>query len=562
MNRLAPLLAAAAFLAVCLHANSAPAARVLFERFSYEGKDELPGEPLQTGQYRNPILAGFYPDPSLCKVGDDYYLVNSTFAYFPGLPIFHSKDLVHWKLLGHAIDRPGQLNYEGLAVSQGLFAPSLSYHDGRFYLICTHVGKGGNFFVTATNPAGPWSEPVWLDFDGIDPSLFFDDDGRAWMVNNGNPPDNKPLYQGHRAIWLQEFDVAGRKLVGPRRIIINGGVDLAAKPVWIEGPHIFKRDGWYYLTCAEGGTSVNHSQVIFRSRTPEGPFVPWKNNPILTQRDLDGSAPHSVTCTGHASLVPGPDGRWWSVFLGCRPIQEPYQFAGRETFLLPVTWTEDGWPRILPQGERVPLVQTAPVTSAPMPPTQPLTGNFSWSDGFDEADGKLRPEWLAFRVAPTPWWSLSEAPGRLAVEPRSEALAGTGAPAFLGRRVQHARFDAEVTFELPRQSGVSAGLVLFQSGPNHFYFHAVRGAAGVELRLETAEGAAPRLVESRKLSPAETLALRLRGEGLSGTLEYALGDGSWQTFRRIDLKPYTTEAAGSGLHFTGATVGLHARREP
>src|SRR6478736_3142576 len=177
--------------------------------------------PLPAGHYRNPILAGYYPDPSICRVGDDYYLINSSFAHFPGIPVFHSRDLVNWTQLGHVIDRPTQLKYDGLGITRGIFAPALSHHNGTFYLVCTMVDAGGNFLVTATNPAGPWSDPVWLNFDGIDPSLFFDDNGRAWLVNNGNPPDNKPLYQGHRAIWIQEFDPAAKKSIGPRSIIVN-----------------------------------------------------------------------------------------------------------------------------------------------------------------------------------------------------------------------------------------------------------------------------------------------------------------------------------------------------
>lgn len=337
---------------------------VTFESFTYTGRDEIAATPLPDGHYRNPILAGYYPDPSICRVGDDYYLINSTFAHFPGIPIFHSRDLVNWKQLGHVIDRPTQLNYDGLGITRGIFAPAITHHDGTFYVVCTMVGAGGNFLVTAKNPAGPWSDPIWLGFDGIDPSLFFDDDGRAWLVNNGEPPDNKPLYSGHRAIWIQEFEPAANKLIGPRSIIVNGGVDLSKQPVWIEGPHLYKKDGWYYLCCAEGGTSTAHSQVILRSRAPTGPFVPWEKNPILTQRDLDGNAPNAVTCTGHADLVIGPDNNWWSVFLACRPYAPDRWATGRETFLLPVKWTDDGWPQILPPGERVPLVAKAPVGPA------------------------------------------------------------------------------------------------------------------------------------------------------------------------------------------------------
>ncbi|HEX2860460.1 MAG TPA: family 43 glycosylhydrolase, partial [Lacunisphaera sp.] len=175
---------------------------VAFDWFEYD--KPAADAALASGQYPNPLFSGFYPDPSICQVGEDYYLIHSTFAYYPGIPIFHSRDLVNWRQLGHVIHRPEQLRYDGLGVSRGLFAPAISHHDGTFYVVCTLIDGGGNFVVTAKDPAGPWSDPVWLHFEGIDPSIFFDDDGRAWMINNG-APEGKPLYEGHRAIWIQEF---------------------------------------------------------------------------------------------------------------------------------------------------------------------------------------------------------------------------------------------------------------------------------------------------------------------------------------------------------------------
>lgn len=198
------------------------------------------------------------------------------------------------------------------------------------------VDGPGNFVVTAKNPAGPWSDPTPLRFGGIDPSIFFDDDGRAWIVNN-DAPQGRPLYSGHRAIWIQEFDYKAQKMVGPRTLLVNGGIDISKKPVWIEGPHLYKLNSWYYLCCAEGGTGSEHSQVILRSKKVDGPYKSWEKNPILTQRDLNGNVPGAVTCTGHADLEIGPDGNWWAVFLAVRPYQGRFSPMGRETFLLPVT---------------------------------------------------------------------------------------------------------------------------------------------------------------------------------------------------------------------------------
>ena len=294
-------------LAIALFACSVAAAagEARFTRIDYSGDD---GGPVPAaGEYRNPVLAGFYPDPSAIRVGDDFYLVTSTFGYFPGLPVFHSRDLVSWRQIGNAIDRPGQMPYgEAEELTRGLFAATISYHDGTFYIANTCFycpGKGmGNFVISAKNPAGPWSDPHWMSFDGIDPSLFFDDDGSAWLVSNGIP--QVPMrYDGHRAIWLQRYDTATMQLVGERKVLVDGGVDPASKPEHVEGPHIFRRGDWYYLTAAEGGTGEQHAQMVWRSRDVEGPYVAWTGNPSLTQRDLDPNRPSPITSTGHAQFI-------------------------------------------------------------------------------------------------------------------------------------------------------------------------------------------------------------------------------------------------------------------
>ncbi|MGL5019896.1 MAG: glycoside hydrolase family 43 protein, partial [Luteolibacter sp.] len=474
-----------------------------------------------------------------------------------GLPVFHSKDLVNWKLIGHAIDRPGQLDYKGIDVTRGLFAPAIEHHKGVFYLVCTMVDGIGNFVLTADNPAGPWSDPIALDFPGIDPSLFFDDDGRVWLVHNGEPPDDKPLYQGHRAVWLREFDPVAKRMIGGARIIVNGGVDLSKKPVWIEGPHLFKRDGWYYLNCAEGGTSIDHSQVIFRTRSLTEPFTPWSGNPILTQRDLDPKVPGAVTCTGHADFLEGPGGQWWSVFLGCRPMPDGGQLTtGRETFLLPVTWTNDGWPVILPAGKRVPLVAPGPSVS-----TRPLTGEFAWTDDFKDA--ALDPFWLMLRApAEKPNWRMKD--GKLLLTASPANLAGNEHPAFLSRRVQHAVFTVSTTLDMPPAKGVDAGLALFQSEKNH-YFLAVRQAddGSSEIFVELANSGAPAIVHRAPAPAGDRLSLRFNANINALDLEWSADGKEWAKFTApAGIKPVTVEAAGGGLHFTGAVTGPHTRKQP
>lgn len=543
---LLPLFVAAALFRVS-------AADVAFDWFEYSGQTSGSASAVANSEYRNPILTGFYPDPSICQAGEDYYLINSTFAYFPGIPVFHSRDLVNWKQIGHVIDRPSQLRYDKLGVSRGLFAPAISYHAGTFYVVCTMADAGGNFVVTATDPAGPWSDPTWLNFEGIDPSIFFDDDGRAWMLNNGAPVGT-PLYDGHRAIWIQQFDPATRKMVGPRKVLVNGGVDITQKPVWIEGPHIYKREGWYYLCCAEGGTSVNHSQVIHRSRNVDGPYTPWEQNPILTQRDLDGSVASAVSSTGHADLVIGPDRQWWAVFLGVRPYEGRYSPMGRETFLLPVTWTEDGWPRILEKGQRVPLTAKAPAGSVVAASPDHLNGDFTWRDEFTSP--ALSPLWIMLRTPVETWWKSNNA-GRLSLTPRAEGLSGRGNPSFLGRRVQHAQFSATTALEVPKDSGVSAGLAVFQGERFHYFLSAKRDASEVVIALECARGAAPEVIASVRIGAADQVQLRAEAADAKCSFAYAVQPGEWRTVAAdADAKLLTTQVAGG---FVGATVGPHVR---
>jgi xylan 1,4-beta-xylosidase len=531
--------------------------KVAFESFEYSGIEPT-AESSET--YLNPILSGFYPDPSICRAGEDYYLINSTFAYFPGIPIFHSKDLVNWIQLGHVIHRPDQLTYDGIGVSEGIFAPAITHHDGTFYVICTQVGREGNFVVTAKDPAGPWSGAVQLHFEGIDPSIFFDDDGRAWIVNNG-APEGRPLYNGHRAIWIQEFDPKEMRMVGPRKVLVNGGIDLSKKPIWIEGPHLFKRDSWYYLSCAEGGTGPQHSQVVLRSKNVDGPYIPWSENPILTQRDLNAEAPGAVTCTGHADFVVGPDNKWWAVFLGVRPYEGRYSPMGRETFLLPVSWTDDGWPTILPPGKRVPLAGKPPAeVTIKRSPEIPLNGTFTWRDDFDNE--LLSPLWIMLREPQETWWELAPSDGRLLLTPRKEKLSGRGNPSYLGRRVQHNRFTSSLVVEPPQESGVSAGLAVFQNERNHYFVFVRRDGEQYRVVLERTEGnrgdaREPIEVASANVPDAERIELRIDAEQGVCSFAYGVdGDETVTLAKDVDAKLLTSEVAGG---FVGATVGPHVR---
>lgn len=530
---------------------------VAFDYLDYRGVDSFCEEAdIEKGEYYNPILAGFYPDPSICRAGQDYYLVNSTFEYFPGLPIFHSTDLVNWEQIGNVIHRPGQLDYKAPNMSAGLYAPAITYHEGTYYVICTMIEGPGNFLVTATDPAGPWSDPIPLDFSGIDPSLFFDDDGRVWVVNNDDP-DGEPLYEGHRAVRIQEYDPVAQKMVGSRPVLINGGVDLSKKPIWIEGPHIYKHNGWYYLNCAEGGTWTDHRQVIFRSKKVDGPYEPWDQNPILTQRDLDSNVTGSVTCTGHADLIVGPDGNWWAVFLAVRPYDGVHSAMGRETFMLPVEWTDDGWPRILPHGERVPRVVKAPEGVVDGKAKTPMTGSFEWRERFSEDE--LSPAWIMFREPTETWWKLDG--GKLNVTPRPVHLhSGTENPSFVARRVQHNIYKAKTKLDIPEDEGVSAGLVLFMNERYHYFLAVKRDGENARVYLERVEGGKVEEVATAELSGDGRVTLEIDVDEAECSFRYKQGLWGWNILvEDADAKIITSSVPDSSTMFIGATVGPHAR---
>jgi xylan 1,4-beta-xylosidase len=525
----------------------------VFSWMSYQGRDPVEDAiPLKPGDFRNPILPGFQPDPSIVRVGMDYYLVNSTFSYFPGIPIFHSRDLVNWRQIGNAIDRPGQLDFSGIGINRGVFAPTIRWHKGLFYIINTCIDCKMNFIVTAKNAVGPWSDPVWLSgFDGIDPDMFFDDDGRVWIINNG-PPVGEPAYEGHRALWIQEYDLKTKKMFGPRSVIVNGGVDFATKPVWAEGPHIIKKNGYYYLIAAEGGTSTDHSQTVFRSRSVTGPYTPGPVNPILTQRDLDPKRAFPVYATGHADFVQLPSGDWWSVFLGTRPYAGALTNLGRETFMLPVDWSGE-WPMILPKGQIVPQAVPRPKLRAVGKPQHWGT----WRNDFTAKS--LGPEWLMLRNPKSTWHSLKN--GALTLNARPASVSGLGNPSFVGQRQRHghAVIETELVFA-PTKAGERAGMVAFADEAHHYFIGLWRDTAGSQIVVRKRDGkgdpADGTLIASQPYAGG-TVKLRITARGAAYDFAYAQGGGAWiPLVENADGRVLATEH--DGLLFTGTVIGLYA----
>lgn len=531
----------------------------LFDYFTYKGEDTYYKEnPLPDDEsFYNPILPGWYSDPSICTNGEgDYFLVTSTFTYYPGVPIFHSKDLVNWKQVGHVLSRPSQLvNMQGQHVSGGIFAPAISYnpHNKTYYMVTTNVGAG-NFFVKTQDPFGEWSDPIMLpEVGGIDPSFFFDEDGKAYIVNNDNAPDNKPEYDGHRTIRIQEFDVKTDKTVGPRKILVNKGVHPEEKPIWIEGPHMYKINSKYYLMDAEGGTSNWHSEVIFRGDSPMGKFTPWDKNPILTQRHLEGSRPNPVTCAGHADLIQTKEGDWWAVFLACRPIDNRFENLGRETFLMPVKWSEDGFPYITCGEETVPMIQKRPGVKRSEETT---FGNFEETDEFENP--ALGMQWMTLRAPATDLYSLTGTPGYLTLKCADISATERNTPAFVCRRMQHHNFECSTRMVFrPSDEKEAAGMLLFKDEA-HQYFFCLHRTGDKEYISVKQIGAVDRTIASNEVAaPHGETYLKVVSHGTAYDFYYSTdGEKNWKLLcKDVDANYLSTATAGG---FTGSTIGLYA----
>ena len=537
-------------LAAALAGAAYPAAAAPVARFDYvEYKALDPVAPTPADSFRNPVLPGFQPDPSIVKVGRDFYLVTSTFSWFPGLPIYHSTDLVNWRLTGHAIDRANQVDFSGLGTNRGLFAPAISHHDGKFWIVNTCIECGGNYVITADRPEGPWSDPVWLDFGGIDPSLVFGEDGKAWIAYNDEPP-GEPLYEGHRAIWLQGFDPVVKRMLPERKLLVNGGLDLSEEPVWAEGPHIYKVGEWHYLMAAEGGTADQHSETIYRSRAVDGPYEKGPINPILTQRNMDPARPDRVEATGHADLVRLDDGSWWGVFLATRPFAGQSTLLGRETYLLPVTW-ENGWPHFLKTGETVPAVVKKP--------DLPASAGTNWRSWRDDFNTPLSGEWIGLRTpGPQQKIVLDRAAGELSVIPGPDGAGGLGDPAFIGRRLRHhdAQFTTSVDFA-PDRDGDFAGLLAFMDEAHFLTLGIEEG--GIVLRRRSDANAPVRGDEIARKSWSGSGPVELRIAFKGGRADAAFrprGTSRWQTVASgFDVEPLASVHAGL---FTGLVVGPYA----
>ncbi|WP_155342432.1 glycoside hydrolase family 43 protein [Acrocarpospora pleiomorpha] len=478
------------------------------------------------GTFVNPVIPGMHPDPSVCRVGDDYYLACSSFEYFPGVPIFHSRDLVHWRQIGNSLDRPSQLSLPpGTPSSGGVYAPTLRHHDGRFWLITTNVGPGGGAMLfSSADPAGPWSEPVHVPGVGIDPDLAWDEQGRCWCTFAG-------IYQ------VRIDPGTGRSFGSPRPLW--SGTPGAQAP---EAPHLYRIGDYWYLLIAEGGTERGHAVAIARGPAPDGPFEPCPANPVLTHRGTG----LPIQNTGHADLVQAPDSSWWMVLLGARPRggTPGWHVLGRETFLVPVTWA-DGWPVI---GE------LAPVMAAPPWPPHPVA--VSRRDDFDS--DCLDPRWISVRSRPAGSWSTTDRPGWLTLHARGASLDDPGVT-FAGRRQEHLSCRTRTVIDPAEGRG---GLAVRLDERHHYEIEAGDGEVRVMARIGSL-----RTTVATRPTPAGPVRLRIdvlatRPEEQHPCREpdkLRLGvedtDAAFEVLAEFDGRYLSTEVAGG---FTGRVIGVYA----
>ncbi|WP_438431173.1 glycoside hydrolase family 43 protein [Gorillibacterium sp. sgz500922] len=481
--------------------------------------------------YRNPVICGFHPDPSICRKGDDYFLVTSSFEYFPGVPLFHSKDLVNWRQIGHCLTRREQLDLREVPSSCGVYAPTIRLHGDTFYMTTTNVTRGGNFYVKTDDPFGVWSDPVFIDQPGIDPDLFFDEDGAVYYTTSWSGEEGQGVYQSR-------IDLATGKRLSDIRLLWKG-----TGGQYPEAPHLYRIGEWYYLMIAEGGTEYGHMVTLARSRSAQGPFESCPSNPILSHRSR--LAP--IHATGHADWVETPDGNWWMVFLGIRPVGYPNRHhLGRETFLAPVAWTEDGWPVVGREGTVDETMPSEGLRLLPNPPS-PVR------DDFDAA--ALAPHWTFLRNPEPDNWTLAEQPGSLTLWGARVTLNDAASPAFVGRRQQH--FDCRVSVRLsfaPQRDGEEAGLAVYMNERFHYEIALVRTLGERKLVFRRRIGSLWK-VENEAPWTADSVVLTVKADRERYAFGFSEHEEGFIPFGQGECALLATEVAGG---FTGVFMAMYA----
>lgn len=484
--------------------------------------------------YQNPVLPGFYPDPSVCRVNDDYYMVNSSFGFFPGVPIFHSKNLVNWEQIGYVLDREEQLPLENAEITLGIFAPTISYNNGVFYMITTNISDKGNFYVTARNPSGPWSNPIWISAPGIDPSLFFDDNGKTYVasVQSTGPLKN--------AIVASEIDLKTGKLLSEPRPLWRG-----TGGIYPEAPHLYKKDGFYYLMIAEGGTEYGHKITIARSKNIWGTFESNPANPILTHA-VANQQTNPIQGTGHADLIQTADGSWFAVLLGFRPLRN-HHILGRETFLSPVVWNANEWPVF---NDNKGLALDMKVSKLPATVT---VKDYDKNDNFEA--NKLDFEWNFINNPIKKNYSLTDRKGFLRLHGSEKSLSENPGLTFVGRRQQHFNFNATTTIDFnPLNENEEAGITMYRDALHHYRLYIRKNGKGRELILAYDLG---KIHTIEKSIPLNSGMVKLSVSGTAEFYEFGFSQENDKItiLGKVETKYISSETAGG---FTGTFIGLYS----
>ena len=481
--------------------------------------------------FRNPVLPGVHADPSVCRVGDDFYLVNSTFQFFPGVPVYHSKDLIHWEQIGHCLTRKSQLDLTGADFLNGVYAPTIRYNEGRFYMVTTVFPERKHFYVWTDNPAGEWSEPIEIKWTrgSCDPTLFFDD-GKCYFLWKND------------YIRIAEINVETGEKIGEEHLLWSG---LGGR--YPEGPHIYKKDGYYYLLLAEGGTEHGHYVTIARSRELTGPYTPCPANPILTHfsQKMENSP---IQGLGHADLVDAPDGSWWMVCLGYRTHGYLQHVMGRETFLAPVRWDKNAWPVVNGDGTLQIDMDCKTLPQVPVP-EEPLRDDFDadrlplyWSylcnPEYDNYDLKSRKGWLRMKATLT------------TIDETGKTLT------WIGRRQTEKTFYATTHVDASQlQDGAEAGITAYAAPLNHYDARIVRRDGKYFVQAVIRIGLISH-VEKEVALPSSKVYLRVEGDPQLYHLSYSTDGKDFVRLASQDYRYLSTETLGG---FVGVHLALFAQ---
>ena len=502
--------------------------------------------------YTNPVLPGFHADPSVCRAGDDFYLVNSTFQYFPGVPVFHSKDLIHWEQVGNCLTRKSQVDLAGLYgqknaalgwTNAGVYATTIRHHNGRFYMVTTVFPSRRHFYVYTDDPAGEWSEPIVIDFaiGSCDPTLYFEGDKCYFLWKEGD-------------IKICEIDVETGKQLGE---IHHLGVGLGGR--YPEGPHIYQKDGWYYMMLAEGGTEQGHHVNILRSRSLFGPYESNKANPILTHFSMEMQN-SDIQGLGHADLVQAPDSSWWMICLGYRTSGYLLHVMGRETFLAPVRWDKNAWPVVNGNGTLQTYMQCATLPQVPFAP-EPLREEFEYvkrnapSDSYSSIG--LAYGWHSIGNPDLSRYSLTERKGFLRLKPAAGlTLDDPTSPTFVARRQTDRNFTFTARLDASHISdGMQTGITAYAAPLNHYDVVVEKRGGKFYAKSNIRIGEMSHTFKELPLK-SSTAYLRITSDRDYYYLEVSDDGSKFQPLGRMDFRYLTTEVIGG---FTGVMLGVFAQ---